>query len=269
MLRRLNKIIWRRAKEIVVLDRFMLARVQKHMDISGKTVIMPPWPHEDELASVPRESNPFRRKHGLEGKFVVMYSGNHGHSTPIATILDAAERLRHRDDIVFMFIGGGVRKKEVEERLAAPGGAPNVRALPYQPLDQIKYSLSAADVHLVSVGNEVVGIVHPCKVYGAMAVARPILLLGPDPCHISDLVRDNDIGWQIVHGDVDGAVRTIEAIAATPRATLEEKGHRAANVIHTTLSKGKLCSAFCDVVARGMPAAASESTKPVAQEATS
>ena len=51
-----------------------------------------------------------------------------------------------------------------------------------------RYSLSAADAHLVSVGNESVGTIHPCKIYGAMAVARPIILLAPDPCHVSDLV---------------------------------------------------------------------------------
>ena len=39
--------------------------------------------------------------------------------------------------------------------------------------------------------------------------SRPILLLGPDPCHVSDLVREHRLGWQISHGDVDAAVAPI------------------------------------------------------------
>ena len=85
--------------------------------------------------------------------------------------------------MVFLFIGGGNGKKQIDDFIEREH-VENVRTLPYQPLDQIKYSLSAADVHLVAMGSEMVGIVHPCKVYGAMAVARPILLLRSDgiPC---------------------------------------------------------------------------------------
>ena len=102
-----------------------------------------------------------------------------------------------------MSIGGGAGKKEVERLIVK--GVKNIRSLPYQPLEQIRFSLSAADVHVVSLGNEVVGIVHPCKVYGAMAVSRPILLLGPAPCHVSDLIEQYKIGWHVEHDDVDGA----------------------------------------------------------------
>lgn len=254
-----NRVVLGRAADVVALDRFMADRLLRKRDIRAKLSVMPPWPHDDHLEVIPHESNPFRKEHGLEGKFVVMYSGNHGFSTPVKTIVDAALRLQHRDDIVFMFIGGGVGKKDVDRAIAEHKPA-NIRSLPYQPLDRIKYSLSAADVHLVSVGNDVVGVVHPCKVYGAMAVARPILLLGPDPCHVSDLVREHRIGWQISHGDVDGAVRTLEQIAATPREELAAMGARARALIERELSKNVLCGRFCDVVQRGLEPGAEPAT---------
>ena len=157
-----NRIILRAASEIVVLDRFMLERVErKGVDVSGKVDVMPPWPLDEEVYNIPHEQNPFRAAQGLEGKFVVMYSGNHSPANPLKTLLDAAERLADRPEIVFMFIGGGGGKKEVDERIAK--GAKNIRSLPYQPLSEIKYSLSAGDVHVVSLGDDVVGIVHPCK----------------------------------------------------------------------------------------------------------
>lgn len=248
-----NRVILGRAREVVALDRFMAARLLKKKDIAKKLSVMPPWPHEDALGVVRHEDNPFRAEHGLgsgeSGKFVVMYSGNHGFSTPVTTVLQAALKMQDRTDIVFMFIGGGVGKKEVD-RVVAEQKPTNVRTLPYQPMERLRYSLSAADVHLVSVGNDVVGVVHPCKVYGAMAVSRPILLLGPEPCHVSDLVKGGGIGWHITHGDVDGAIAAIERAAATPRAELQAMGDRAREIIRGDLSKDILCGKFCDVVER-------------------
>jgi glycosyltransferase involved in cell wall biosynthesis len=138
----------------------------------------------------------------------------------------------------------------VDDRIAA--GAKNIVSLPYQPLSEIKYSLSAADCHVVSIGNDVVGIVHPCKVYGAMAVSRPILGLGPRPSHVSDLIEQNGIGWHVAHGDVEACVSAIREMLGTPREKLEAMGDKAAGVVGTTLSKRALMGRFCDVLERGL-----------------
>ena len=105
---------------------------------------------------------------------------------------------------------------------------------------------------MVSIGNGVVGIVHPCKVYGAMAASRPILLVGPNPCHVSDLIEKYQIGWHIAHGDVDGALRVLREMVETPRERLDEMGRKAAEVIQTSLSKSILCGAYCDVMEAGV-----------------
>lgn len=246
-----NRCILRRAKRVVAMDRFMAERLQKKTDVSHKLHVMPPWPHEHALESVPHDRNPFRDEHNLSGKFVVMYSGNHGFSTPISTVLQAALRMQDRDDIVFMFIGGGVGKREVDAAIAEHQPS-NIISLPYQPMERLRYSLSAADAHLVSVGDAVVGVVHPCKVYGAMAVGRPVLLLGPEPCHVSELLREHSIGWQISHGDVDAAIKTIEEMAATSKEQMRDKGQRAMTLIGNKYSKQKLCGDFCDVVMDAM-----------------
>lgn len=247
----LNRKILQRATNVVALDRFMVDRLLKKRDVRSKMHTMPPWPHEEHLEIVKHDDNPFRAKHNLQGKFVVMYSGNHGYSTPVTTVLQAALKLQDRSDIEFMFIGGGVGKKEVEATIAEHKPT-NIRSLPYQPLADLKWSLSAADVHVVTVGDGVVGIVHPCKIYGAMAVARPILLVAPHPCHASDLLEKYNIGWHIPHGDVDRAVSVIKEIAATPKAELEAMGKRAQNVIATDLSMQTLMGRFCDVMEMGM-----------------
>ncbi len=245
----INRRILSAAADVVVLDRFMAERLNRKLDVRAKQTLLPPWPHDEHLAQVEHADNPFRHVHGLDGRFVIMYSGNHGFSTPVTTVLQAALRLQGEKDLVFMFIGGGVGKKEVDDTIARERPR-NIVSLPYQPLSQIKYSLSAADVHLVSVGDTVVGVVHPCKVYGAMAVARPVLLLGPDPCHVSDMLAEHGIGWHIFHGDVDGAVATIRAVMKTPRKTLREMGRRAHELVTSRFSKEELCGRFCDVLER-------------------
>ncbi len=246
-----NRLILSQASDVVALDRFMAARLTKKRDVSAKMKIMPPWPHDGHLEVVKHENNPFRKQHGLDGKFVIMYSGNHALSNPITTILDAALKMQDQTDVVFMFIGGGIGKKEVEKAIA-DHKPKNIISLPYQPLDTIKYSLSAADVHIVSIGNGLVGVVHPCKVYGAMAVQRPILLLGPDPCHVSDLIRDEKIGWLIEHGDVSRALEVIGEIVSTPKGELDAMGSRARELTERELNKRVQCGRFCDVVARGL-----------------
>lgn len=251
----LNRAILRRATDIVVLDRFMAERVARKLPgVERKLEIMPPWPHEDRLENIAHADNAFRAARVPAGRFAIMYSGNHSPANPLQTLLDAAERLAPDPRLLVLCIGGGGGKKEVEDRIAA--GARNIVSLPYQPLDQLRFSLSAADVHVVSIGDDVVGIVHPCKVYGAMAVSRPILLLGPRPSHISDLIEQRHIGWQISHGDVDGAVQVLRQILDTPAALLDEMGRRAAEAVSLSLSKRQLMARFCDVLQRGLPAPA-------------
>jgi colanic acid biosynthesis glycosyl transferase WcaI len=228
-----------------VLDRFMARRINAKRDVKDKLTVLPPWPLDDYLEPVPHELNFFRKEHGLDGKRVVMYSGNHGPNNPFSTILAAAARLKDEPRLVFMFIGGGVGKKEVET-----ANLPNVRSLPYQPLEMLRHSLSAGDVHLVTMGDEVVGIVHPCKVYGAMAVARPILYLGPEQSHIGDLLRRESVGWSLRHGDVDGALAFFRRFVTMPEDELTERGRRARRLVESELSKSILCNRFCEVLER-------------------
>ncbi len=247
----INRRILKRASQIVVLDRFMASRLNRKVEVTKKLAIMPPWPHEDEPSALPHEENPFRAEHTLDGRFVVMYSGNHSIVHPITTVLEAAKRVRDDPRFIFMFIGGGLAKKEVEEQIAK-GEAPNVRSLPYQPLQRLRFSLSAAVVHVVSVGNDMVGIVHPCKIYGAMAVGRPIFLIGPKECHATDIMASESIGWSVEHGDVEGAVKMLREMIELPRAERAAMGRRAQQLVQQKYSKEFLRGKFCDVMEEGL-----------------
>ncbi len=252
VMRAFQRAVLKRAKDVVVLDRFMGERINRMRDVTENLSIIPPWAHDDVLESIEHDANPFRAEHGLAGKFVVMYSGNHGFSTPVTTVLDAAVRMQDRDDLVFAFIGGGVGKDDVRRTISEldPG---NILDLPYQPLESIKFSLSAADLHVVTVGPDVVGVVHPCKIYGAMAVARPILLVAPNPCHVSDLIETHDIGWHVNHDDVDACVKAIEAAIEVGETRRSQMGASAKAAVDADLHSTRSIDRVCDVIERGLP----------------
>jgi len=243
----LNRVVLRRANDVIVLDRFMAERINSKVDVSEKLVILPPWPAVDPADVVSHDKNPFRKEHGLEGKLVIMHSGNHGPSNPLTTIIEAGKRLCDDSRLVLLFVGGGIGKREVED-----AGCPNIRSLPYQSREILEQSLAAADVHVVTVGDDVKGIVHPSKIYGAMAVARPILLVGPAENYVADILRNNDIGWHVSHGDVDGAERLLRQILSMDPAELERKGRRAREVMALSGGKAGACERVCDIIQRGV-----------------
>jgi glycosyltransferase involved in cell wall biosynthesis len=260
MLEGINRRILRRSVLVVALDRFMAERLKGRFTeapamLESKMQVMPPWPHESHVEPAAHIDNPFRARHGLAGKRVIMYSGNHSPSNPLGTLLEAALRFKDDPDLRFLFIGGGSGKKAVEEFIH-DHGMTNAISLPYQPLSDLRYSLAAADVHVVSLGQEMVGIIHPCKIYGAMAAGRPILYVGPRPSHVSDLLDAYEFGWQFAHGDVEAGVAALEAIRACPLEQLEHWGQIARETLLRHASQRLLCSKLCDAIESGLGMAA-------------
>jgi glycosyltransferase involved in cell wall biosynthesis len=209
VLQRMLKYSLNASARTVVLDRFMKERVVAKGFDPARIAIVPPWSHDDHVQYSPAGREEFRQKHGLTEKFVVMYSGNHSPCHPLDTLLDAARALKERPEIVFCFVGGGSEQVKVRD-LAAKHGLTNVKCLPYQPLNELAGSLSAADLHVVVMGEPFVGIVHPCKVYNIMSIGAPALYIGPTPSHVTDIASQQQGRFFITnHGDVDGVVKAV------------------------------------------------------------
>lgn len=200
------------ADQIVVLDRFMRDRFLDKDVPEEKLFVLPPWSHSREVHYDAEGRTAFRERHGLTGKYVVMYSGNHSPCHPLDTILAAAGELAGNPDAAFCFVGGGSEYPKVRA-FAERHGLKNVLCLPYQPLSELSASLSAADLHVVVMGEPFAGLVHPCKIYNVLELGIPVLYVGPDPSHLADIVRANPgiaITW-VGHGNPAGAVARIEA----------------------------------------------------------
>jgi colanic acid biosynthesis glycosyl transferase WcaI len=149
-------------------------------------------------------------------KFVVGYSGNLGRAHDAATMLGAMRLLRDDPNIELVITGGGALLDEVRRE-----HLPNVRFAPYAPLEKLSESLSAADVHLVSLNPRLEGLIVPSKFYGVIAVARPVLFIGAPHGELASLVRDHDLGLVVETGESITLATAIRELAADPVRRLE------------------------------------------------
>jgi glycosyltransferase involved in cell wall biosynthesis len=203
LLARLRDWSLRRARVNVVLGTRMAALVPK-------SVIIHNWA-DGGLVPVAHEQNELRAEWGLQDSFVVAYSGNLGRAHEFDTILGATRNLPH---IRFLIIGGGAKLDSVK----ASAGA-NVTFLPYQPREALSRSLSAADVHLVSLQPQLEGLVLPSKFYGALAVGRPVIFIGAADGELARMIREHECGAVVAPGDVERLTNTIAALAADREET--------------------------------------------------
>jgi colanic acid biosynthesis glycosyl transferase WcaI len=211
----------RTADRTIVLDRFMKDRILEKGIDADRISVLPPWSHDDTVSYSEEGRKAFRASHGLSNKFVVMYSGNHSPCHPLDTLLNAAQALTSRQDVAFCFVGGGSEQIKVRE-FAEYHRLDNVKCLPYQPLDKLSSSLSAADLHVVVMGDKFVGIVHPCKIYNIQTIGISTLYIGPKESHVSDIAANAAEGqfFMAQHGDNDLLVkRIIEAAEKNARTS--------------------------------------------------
>jgi len=212
ILERMSRFSLRQAGSIVALDRFMRDQITAKGISPDKIAVIPPWSHDNEVKFNPAGRDQFRKEHGLENKFVIMYAGNHSPIHPLDTLLQAAEQLKNDDSMAFCFIGGGQEfsrvKRWAEDWSKADNGTRQAKilCLPYQPLARLSAMLSAADAHLVVMGNPFVGLVHPCKVYNILTIGAPVIYIGPVPGHVPEILSglgNEYLKATVAHGDAD------------------------------------------------------------------
>lgn len=199
------------ADRVIALDHAMFKRIAVKGVPTERIVVLPPWSHDNQVRFDAEGRHRFRQRHGLAGRFVVMYSGNHSVCHPLETLVAAAHRLAEDPRFIFCFVGGGTEFRKIQAQLAAtkPSPAPNILCIPYQPLSGLSESLSAADAQVVVMGDAMVGLVHPCKIYNLLRIGFPILYIGPVPGPIAQIVAETPNSVCLTHGDVDGLARQI------------------------------------------------------------
>jgi hypothetical protein len=242
VLKRLQRFSLRKSDAIVALDEFMKQRIVSQLTEGGdspaacaeRVSVIAPWSHDAQVRFDRGGREEFRGKHGLTDKFVVMYAGNHSPCHPLDTLMKVAKAMRLRDDIAFVFVGGGSEQARVAA-YAKSNQLKNVRCLPYQPREKLAAVLSAADLHTVVMGDAFVGIIHPCKIYNILAVGAPFLYIGPPQSHVTALLpklqTTQDYAYCVRNSDAQGALDCIVAAQRMARRLPPQDGEFSGEVL--------------------------------------
>lgn len=165
-----------------------------------KIEVVPLWSNY-AIHQVPKSDNQFVKENGLEEKFVVLYSGNMGAGSNISVLVDVAIRMKKYTDVLFLLIGDGLLKNEIEA-IVRKECLNNVKLLPFLPFGRLSESLSSADVGVVSVSSEAAKVCVPSKTFNLLAVGAPLLCFADKDSEISRMIDDYGIGKSFLKTDV-------------------------------------------------------------------
>jgi glycosyltransferase involved in cell wall biosynthesis len=223
LLRMLVSIYLRRADRVVAIGDTMRKRLEEKGAPSERLRVIPNWVDTRRLEPF-EKANHWARGLGFDSKFVVMHSGNVGHAQDLDSLVRAATFLRDLDDLRIYIIGTGARHAELVA-LAELLEVDQVTFLYYQARDALADSLSAADVHVVGLAPGLAGYVVPSRLYGILAVARPVIVAADAESETAQVVQSVGCGILVPPGRPELLARAIRD-AHDGRYDLAEMGAR-------------------------------------------
>ena len=260
LLRRIRDLTLRFAASNVVIGERMAERIRKCRVPGERITIIANWADGKQIHPVERRSNALRKEWNLKDAFVVGYSGNLGRAHNFETFLTAVAHLEARQkamskapafanagdgaaqdrsqeevssyqDVRWLFIGGGAQTEKLK-RAARERGFGSMVFRPYQPRERLSDSLSAPDVHLISLKPDLEGLIVPSKYYGIAAAGRPAIFVGHPEGELARIIRDSGTGFVVRDGDGAGLAEAILELARNPELAAEQ-GSRARRLFET------------------------------------
>lgn len=207
----------KKADEVIVVGRDMAETLRNRFKGKNvpKHIVINNWIDQNDIHGLEPNNQgvtEFKEKHGLQDKFIFMYSGNIGLYYDLVnivkTIVKLPEDLKTKSgkQVVFAFVGGGSVLNDVKEITKANK---NFIFIPYQPKEKLIYSLNSADVHFVFNAKGIKGISVPSKCYGVMAVGKPILGLLEKDSECEMIINESKCGIVSEPGDYQSLVKDI------------------------------------------------------------
>lgn len=228
----------RDAEATVVIGDLMARKAEALGSPRERIHVIPNWSNDEDIQPIAAADNPLRRTWGLEGKFVLGYSGNLGRAHEFDTVLAAAERLRGDTRFVFLMIGGGKRFDELARIVKERGLDSSFRFMPYQDRKMLAYSLGVPDVHWLSLNPKLEGLIVPSKVYGIACAGKPVIVIGDKDGELARLVQQFACGVVIAPEDAGALVGTLLRLSTAPELGAE-MGGRARKMLDAHFTKRK------------------------------
>ncbi len=182
--------------------------------------VIPNW---ESAALFPRGQSPSVwegvERLGLKGRQVVLYTGNAGAGHRFETIL-AAGKVLPASEYAFLFVGGGSAWPALQVATASMG-LEHFTIEGYLPEGEMPSVLAAADVALITLRDEMLGVMSPSKLHSALAMGLPILYIGPAGGNVHEAIERFGCGVSLRHGDVEGVVEFLSRLRQDPAAKQE------------------------------------------------
>ncbi|MBD1833152.1 glycosyltransferase family 4 protein [Cyanobacteria bacterium FACHB-472] len=211
----LEKFAYRSATKIsVISDGFVDNLVGKGVP-ENKIVLIPNWVDINFIQPLPKEESPFRKAHQLNGKFVVLYSGNIGRTQPLTALIDAAARLKHIPEIAIVIVGEEKALQDLE-LYRQKIDATNVLLLPFQPRKELPQMLAAADIGMVMQKENVISFNMPSKIQLLLASGRPIIASVPSTGTAAKAVQQSKGGIVVPPEDSEALAAAILDLYKNP-----------------------------------------------------
>ena len=214
----------------------------------SKIRVIPNWVDEQALRSIRTNESCARKKWGLHcNDFVLAYSGNLGRAHESETLLAAARLIAKRQNIKFLFIGGGHGYDELRSTVEKYC-LPNFIFKPHQPQDELQDTLGAGDAHWLSLRCEMEGLIVPSKLYGILAAGRPLVAVTSPEGEVAGIVRDNSCGFVVEPGNAQALADAIVALAEDPALRLR-MGVRARHASEALFPRMSSLRSWTDLIA--------------------
>ncbi|MGF1459373.1 MAG: glycosyltransferase family 4 protein [Leptolyngbyaceae cyanobacterium] len=175
----------------------------------SKMKIISNWVDVNFIRPLPKYENAFRRANGLGDKFVVLYSGNIARTQGIQTVIRAAAKLQHIQDLAFVLVGEESQLSDLDE-LRQELGVHNVLLRPFAPRAELPEMLAAADVGLIMQKRNVVGFNMPSKTQVLLASGRPILAAVPAHGTAAQAIRASGGGLVVEPEDAQALAEAVQ-----------------------------------------------------------
>lgn len=213
---------------------------------ADKVVVVYNWVDSDAVVPIAKEENPLFEEFGLNReKFHVVYAGNLGNAQNINIVVDAAARLRDNENVEFVVFGSGGLESDIRARIETEG-LKNLRLLPLQPVERVKYVYSLGDVCLVSCKEGLGGSAMPSKTWSILSCGRPVLA-NFDEGELQMILTKNQLGVFTKAGDLEGFVEAISQLVAEPEKC-EKMGARGRQFILDNLTKDAGTRKYAEVL---------------------
>ncbi len=244
---RLERATYHRAAAITVLSEDLRANVAAKVRPAhrGAVRVIPNFVDTDLIRPRDRRTE-YRRQLGLtDDQTVVLYAGNVGFSQSLELLIDAARRLRGRDDVVFLVNGGG---SGLSALVAASEGLRNVRFAPYQPKDRLAEVLATGDIHVVPLRKGLAASSVPSKTYSILAAGRPLLASVDPGTEVARVIDAAGCGRAVLPDDPGAFFEGLVGLLDEPEAR-REMGERGRAWVERWVSPAGVARAYEDLFA--------------------